>query len=144
LAYAAALTAQHQEEVAMSSTAAPALRGVGVWAAPGTSTTPPRPITRGAPSPAELRAFERAVRPSWWRALWPFYTTVVLGAAVVLVASEASAPVTVRRMFTPNTSVQRHALMPAPARDEYQLPAHWRAAIAPSPAPCEPMSGVGC
>jgi hypothetical protein len=128
----------------MSSTAASPLRGVGVWAAPGTSTTPPRPVSRGSPSPAELRAFEHTVRPSWWRALWPFYLTALLGAAVVLIASEAAAPVAVRRMFTPDTTVQRQALLTAPARDEYQLPAHWRAASAPPPAPCDPMSGVGC
>jgi len=132
----------------MSSTTAPVVGRVGVWAAPGTASTPPQAISRGSPSNAELEAFQRVVRPVWWRSLWPFYTTAAFAAAVILVASEAPAPVTVRRMLTPAgpaiSSVERSAAAQAPARDEYQLPAHWRAAAAPPPRPCDPLSGIGC
>lgn len=127
----------------MSSTAAP-LREVGVWAAPGTATKPPGAALRGPPSDAELSAFGRAVRPSWWRSLWPFYATAVFGAAVVLVASEAPAPVTVRRMLTPGAPVHASVEPATPARDEYQLPRHWQAALGPPPPACNPMSGIGC
>jgi hypothetical protein len=124
----------------MSSTAAP-LRGVGVWAAPGTASTPPPAISRGSPSDTELAAFKHAVRPSWWRALWPLYTTAAFGAAVVLVASAAPPTITVRRMLTPAAAVQQPAPASALAPDEYKLPNHWQAA---PPRPCDPLSGIGC
>lgn len=127
----------------MSSTAAP-LRRVGVWAAPGTASTPPLAIDRGSPSGAELDAFRRAVRPSWWRSLWPLFTTAALGAAVVLVASEAPAPVTVRRMLTPAAPARSISPEPAASRDEYQLPEHWRAALTPPGLVCDPLSASGC
>ena len=126
----------------MSSSAAP-LRGVG-WAAPGTASTPPPSPVRGSPSGAELDAFKRQVRPSWWRSLWPLYGTAIFGAAVVLVASAAPAPVTVRRMLAPAAHVQPNVGPATQAGDEYQLPEHWRAAAAPSPPACNPMSGIGC
>ena len=129
----------------MSSTTAPVAGRVGAWAAPGTTRTPPLAPSRGSPSSTELQAFQRAVRPGWWSSLWPFYTTAALGLAVLLVASEASAPVTVRRMLTPAgpARVERAALTPAPAREEYRLPEHWRAALTP-PGPCDPMSPGAC
>jgi len=129
----------------MSSTATPPVPGVGVWAAPGTASIPPRPMSRGSPSTAELAAFKRAVRPTWWRSLWPLYTTVAFGAAVVLVASASPPTVTVRRMLAP-AAVAAPAPVPTPAREEYQLPAHWQSALAP-PIPrlgCDPTSPSGC
>lgn len=125
----------------MSSSAAP-LRGI--WAARGTASTPPPSTSRGSPSAAELDAFKRAVRPSWWRSSWPLYATAAFAAAVVLVASAAPAPVTVRRMLAPTATGHVSVEPAAQVGDEYQLPEHWKAAAAPPPPACNPMTGIGC
>jgi hypothetical protein len=76
--------------------------------------------------------------------LWPLYATAIFGAAVVLVASAAPAPVTVRRMLAPAAPVHASAEPAALGEPEYRLPEHWQAALGPPPRPCNPLSGIGC